>query len=181
MFNPELPFEEWLRPLAAAVEKLPSLACMLCETYSHLALHSGEQFLPTPVTNLPFRSEGGDYLAIDLGGTNLRIAFMTLLGTEHDKRSPQIEKSNDRSVNGKSNDGYDHNFRKGFDRSWPIEDQMKVDKAEDLFGWLGDRLAEVVRARVCATTSADGVPAEIPLGVTFSFPMVYVSTSDLFI
>ena len=180
MPNQELPFDQWLRPLTEAAEKLPSLACMLCETYSHLALHSNDQFLPTPVTNLPIRSDVGEYLAIDLGGTNLRIAFIALLGTEHDKRSPQIEKSHDTSVTNDSCDSYDYDFSKRFGRSWSIAERLKVEKAEDLFDWVGGCLAEIVRARICAKTTADDVPAEIPLGITFSFPMMYVCIWILF-
>ena len=178
MPNQELSFEQWLRPLTGAVEKLPSLARMLSDTYRHLALHSSEQFLPTPVTNFPTRSDRGEYLAIDFGGTNLRIAFISLLGTEIDERSPQIAIFDDRSVTHESRDSYDNDFSKSFGRSWPIEEQLKVEKADDLFDWLGGCLVEVVGARFGANTTAS-VPAEIPLGITFSFPMMYVCISIL--
>ena len=169
--------EDWLSPLNITPDKLFALACQLSTTYGHLALHSDEQFLATPITRLPSGNEQGEYLAIDLGGTNLRIAFVTLLGTEHEGRTHHTgEQTGEQNGQDGKHHAYYENIRKCYGRSWPIDDHLKAEKAEDLFTWVGDCLAEVVRARVGDASTCD-LPNEIPLGITFSFPMMYVRTS----
>jgi len=39
-----------------------------------------EHFLVTPVTPLPKGKEKGKFLSIDVGGTNLRVGFVELIG-----------------------------------------------------------------------------------------------------
>ena len=154
--------EEWLSPLDITTEKLCSLTSKLSDTYSHLALHSSEQFLPTPITKFPSGNEYGEYLALDLGGTNLRVAFVSLLGAA-------------KHVYEGEHPGALHNgLRITHEKSWAIDDRFKVEKTKDLFAWIGDCLAEVVRLRM---ETANHLSDEIPLGITFSFPMMYVCTS----
>lgn len=163
---------DWLTPLRVNLAQLLSLAQRLSTTYSDLALHSRDQFLATPITKLPTGHETGEYLTIDLGGTNLRIAFVTLLGNQQDDQSHPLDESLQTCSQGTSH-GVQECMKKGYERSWPIGEQLKVEKAEDLFAWVGDCLAEVVEARFhCVETP----PVEIPLGITFSFPMMYVNT-----
>lgn len=149
----------WLDPLHVSFDTLCNLATDLARTYNHLALTSHDQFLATPVIRLPTGEERGEFLSIDLGGSNLRVAFVSLLGSRpiHGRR--------------KSLDAYDERIEKYHDRSWPIGDNLKHEKAEDLFSWIGDCLAEVIRARL---DDVEELPEEIPLGITFSFPMMYV-------
>lgn len=45
-----------------------------------------------------------------------------------------------------------------------------MDKAEDLFAWIGSCIVEVVSAGNAVWLGE--LPKEIPLGVTFSFPMM---------
>lgn len=63
--------------------------------------------------------------------------------------------------------------KRHLEKTWPIGEQLKNDKAEDLFQWIGKCISEVVE---------DGIKKwgpeqreELPLGVTFSFPMMFVS------
>jgi hexokinase len=51
-----------------------------------------------------------------------------------------------------------------------------MDKAEDLFEWIGDCIAEVIRDALDDVPSYAESPfgEELLLGVTFSFPMMYV-------
>ena len=148
---------QWLESFVISDARLYSLAFQFSQTYKELALNSPHQFLPTPVTTLPTGAEVGRFLAIDLGGTNLRVAFIELLGSN-------VHKHEHWSC-----------IRRSFERSWSIGEHLKVDKAEDLFAWIGDCIAEVVRADVIATLEAgDAIPEEIPLGITFSFPVEYV-------
>jgi hexokinase len=130
---------------------LLDLAQRFSSTYTHLARTSTEHFLVTPVTALPTGKEKGKFLSIDVGGTNLRVGFIELVG--------------DLDVFAK--------IKRSYDRNWPIEEHLKMDKAEDLFAWIADCIAEVIREAIKATSSAEGPPfgEEILLGITFSFPM----------
>ena len=175
MSGQSIGIEDWLNPLRISSKKLYSLACQLSATYCHLALHSEEQFLSTPVTKFPSGKEQGEYLAIDLGGTNLRIAFVTLLGINAEVQTHDGER-NGADVQDVNRDAYSKNIQKKFGRSWPIDNHLKAENADDLFIWVGDCLAEVVRSRF-GDVNTDKLPDEIPLGITFSFPMMYVHTS----
>ncbi|MCJ1405268.1 hypothetical protein MMC11_008495 [Xylographa trunciseda] len=169
--------DDWLEPLHISSVRLCSLVRQLATTYSDLALHSTDQFLATPITSLPTGRETGEYLTIDLGGTNLRIAFVTLLGSSQDVQvgcpeGPDNEFAHDRKTHLPMG-----NVRKSYGRSWPIHEHLKVEKAEDLFAWVGDCLAEVVEARFFHATP-EQIPNEIPLGITFSFPMMQSTITE---
>lgn len=63
------------------------------------------------------------------------------------------------------------------EKSWPIGEILKQNKAEDLFKWIGECVAEVVQD---GCQSWPGVlPDPLPMGVTFSFPMMCVSYPTL--
>lgn len=63
------------------------------------------------------------------------------------------------------------------EKSWPIGDQLKHDKPNDLFAWIGECIAGVVR---CGTKEWPGeLGEEVALGVTFSFAMKFVFFSPL--
>lgn len=144
----------YLAPLAVDLPRLQTLATEFSRTFRHLALHSTEQFLPTPINVLPRGTEEGTYLAIDVGGSNLRVGFIELLGA-------------------KVHDGGE--IRRMHEKSWPIQDHFKMDRADELFSWIGSCIALVV-AEFCQTCPGSVWP-RIPLGITFSFPMMY----DLFL
>jgi hexokinase len=139
---------------------LLDLTSRFSETYRELAKSSVEHFLVTPVTALPSGKEKGRFLSIDVGGTNLRVGLIELLGEPEDgtrdaqKPVPKIKRSHD--------------------RNWPIEDHLKMDQAEDLFAWIGDCIAEVIQEAL-DEASADSTESpfgeELLLGITFSFPM----------
>ena len=168
--------DDYLRPLAVEDDRVHCLACQFAKTYKHLALHSTEQFLPTPITALPTGQEKGKFLSIDVGGTNLRVGFIELLGDGPDRDHASF--SSDREVtlqdgNDNAHDATNAGLRRTFEKAWPIGEHLKMDNAEDLFTWIGDCIAEVVKDSV-ATALLEGasVPAELPMGVTFSFPMM---------
>lgn len=151
----------WLR-----LDTLLDLARRSSETYKDLAKTSTEHFLVTPVTALPTGKEQGKFLAIDVGGSNLRVGFVELVGESAttDPAYRQIQHAG-RSI------------KRSLDKSWPIGDHLKMDQPEDLFRWIGDCMAEVVREAVdSGLVIAD---QEVLLGVTFSFPMAYVRNENL--
>lgn len=141
-------------------DTLLDLAARFSKVYTHLAKSSLEHFLVTPVTALPTGKENGRFVSIDVGGSNLRVGFVELLGeVGHDVRNgtnPSPEK-----------------IKRSYDKSWPIGEHLKMDKAEDLFKWIGNCIAEVI------TNALDDMPPsieapfgeELLVGITFSFPM----------
>ena len=156
--------ENLLQPLQSPVAEglLRQLSTDFCSRYKHLAKESREHFLATPAV-LPSGQESGTVLAIDVGGTNLRVGFIELLG------------DNATSIKDASTSAESPKIRRHHEKAWPIEDHLKMDKAEDLFGWIGDCIAEVITAAIDSdmqfAPGATSMPDELPLGVTFSFPM----------
>ncbi|RYC59584.1 hypothetical protein CHU98_g6615, partial [Xylaria longipes] len=111
------------------------------------------------------------YLAIDIGGTNLRVGFIELLGSESARTSDGVTTNGDRS-----DDRTASNVRRVLEKSWPIQETLKIGTPDLLFAWIGSCIAQVV---------SDGVEAfnlerdsELPMGVAFSFPVVQHTLSD---
>ncbi|PWY72194.1 putative hexokinase family protein XprF [Aspergillus sclerotioniger CBS 115572] len=168
--------DEFLSPIALDEAVLYKLARRFSVVYRDLALHSKEQFLPTPVTRLPTGLETGRYLAIDVGGTNLRVAFIELLGeaTESDVRSTDAsERSRDTIRKAQR-----QRVRRTLERAWPIQEHLKMDKAEDLFSWIGDCIAEVVAESLTSEATRGHIPEELEMGITFSFPIMQESLTE---
>lgn len=159
---------QFLQPLTVNDDTVHSLAYQFSEVYRQLALTSEEQFLPTPVTGLPTGSETGRFLAIDVGGSNLRVAFIELLGEVTDTH---IGVNGDRSKEAILN-AQRPRFRRTLEKAWPIGEHLKIDKTEDLFAWIGDCIAEVVGDYLGNELGTSAAPAQVDLGITFSFPMM---------
>ena len=147
--------EELLSPMFLDEAVLYKLARRFSTTYRNLALTSDQQFLPTPVTQLPTGRETGRYLAIDVGGSNLRVAFIELLGEAVDSDVRPTDAT-----------------ERSRERAWPIQEHLKMDKAEDLFSWIGDCIAEVVAESLSSDATKKDIPAELDMGITFSFPIM---------
>ncbi|KAI1932064.1 hypothetical protein LOZ58_004058 [Ophidiomyces ophidiicola] len=166
----------FLEPLAVNDAKLYQLACCFAKVYAELAMTSDQQFLPTPVTRLPTGQETGRYLAIDVGGSNLRVAFIDLLGEAGDSTESGSDEERSRETIRKAQR---HRVRRTLEKAWPIGEHLKKDKAEDLFLWIGDCMAEVVADSLMADfTSGVKIPDELEMGITFSFPMMQDSLSE---
>jgi len=159
---------DFLKPLSLDEHTIHTLAYQFSEVYRDLALRSEEQFLPTPVTKLPSGRETGQFLAIDVGGTNLRVAFVDLWGDSGDYAA----------VNGPDRSretiriAQRPRVRRTLEKAWPIGEHLKMDKTEDLFAWIGDCIAEVVGDRMSSDIGRVPMPEELDMGITFSFPMM---------
>ncbi|OCK82411.1 actin-like ATPase domain-containing protein [Lepidopterella palustris CBS 459.81] len=173
----EATIRKLLLPLTWRVNEndLLQLAQKFSETYRLLAKTSTEHFLTTPVTILPTGKERGKFLSIDVGGTNLRVGFIELLG-EDENGSPLCVPGALASNVPK--------IRRSHEKAWPIEEHLKMDQAEDLFVWIGECIAEVITDALEEASSVDFACAEapfgeeLPLGITFSFPMNQTSMSE---
>jgi hexokinase len=155
---------------------LLDLASRFSATYSDLARTSTEHFLVTPVTALPTGKEKGKFLSIDVGGTNLRVGFVELIGEPDGSADDGRERSSTTSENVWAQ------IKRSHDKNWPIGDHLKMDQAEDLFSWIGDCIAEVVKAALDEQEKSKDIRSplgdEILLGITFSFPMAQNRLSE---
>lgn len=162
--------DSFLQPLVVDDARLYQLACRFSDVYAELAKTSDQQFLPTPVTRLPTGQETGKYFAIDVGGSNLRVAFIELLGEAADQGDIGSDEERSRETIRKAQR---HRFRRTLEKAWPIGEHLKTDKAQDLFLWIGDCMAEVVAESLTVDFSNGAkVPDELEMGITFSFPMM---------
>ncbi|KAG0134331.1 hypothetical protein HOY82DRAFT_602903 [Tuber indicum] len=137
-----------LERLEAPLADVPGIARAFEVIYHNLALTASDQFLPTPIRALPTGEEKGRFLALDLGGTNLRVAVVWLYGESRLKVCTR--------------------------RSWGIPQHFKTGAAEVLFRWVADRIGDVVGEYLgdVGSEERESVLSEgMELGVTFSFPM----------
>ncbi|KAI0852632.1 hexokinase-7 [Daldinia vernicosa] len=167
--------QDFLEPLSVDEAKAHALSLEFYRTFQNLSANSLNQFLPTPISESILRPtagrEKGRYLAIDIGGTNLRVGFIELLGNE--------KVVNGGSTNGDletSNGEPTSNIRRLLEKSWPISDVLKNENADSLFRWIGACIARVVREG-CREFNLPR-DQELPMGVTFSFPMVQETLAD---
>lgn len=93
------------------------------------------------------------------------MGFIQLLGTAK-------AQSGEQNGHGPDYSGRGSRVIRQLEKAWPIGEQLKNDQAEDLFAWIGRRIAEVVRDG-CSAWPGE-LPEMVPLGVTFSFPMKFV-------
>ncbi|KAK8090866.1 hexokinase family [Apiospora phragmitis] len=162
--EPEI--EDYLRPLYFNVETAHQLARELCGAFQQLAAESPVQFLATPVSESILRPPKGSEKGS--GGTNLRVGFVELLGKEDSTSQPKLDLQN--------GSGHPVRLRRHLEKSWPIFDHLKNEHPDELFSWIGKCIAEIV-ADGCQSF---GLPRDVtlPLGVTFSFPMVQHTLSQ---
>ncbi|KAI1324188.1 MFS general substrate transporter [Xylariaceae sp. FL0255] len=155
--------DHFLSPLKFNLSKAAhALAHALNVTFRRLAAESSSQFLPTPITeSMLYHVKGRKE---ERGGTNLRVGFVDLLGDEGIDRQ-------DGSTAPK--------IRRVLERNWPIMENLKTENADLLFAWIGNCIAEVVKQGV--NILGLDPKTEVPMGVTFSFPIVQNSLSDALI
>lgn len=94
----------------------------------------------TWVTSCPTGNETGQYLTVDMGGTNIRVCQVTLTA---EKGGYEITQS-----------------------KFKLPGELKTGKADDLWGYIADRVADFLREHNLARP--DG---KLPLAFTFSYPV----------
>jgi hypothetical protein len=143
-------------------------AC-LCETKEDWLTNwqvSGNRLVSCPVKLVRLHLTADPVL--DSGGTNLRVGFIELLG-------PADTSNHDEKKNATAKDGNVSRVRRLLEKSWPIGEILKKTSPDDLFGWIGKCMVEVIRDGWEAWPGE--LPDPVPMGLTFSFPMLYVAVS----
>ncbi|KAL7910471.1 hypothetical protein GGI35DRAFT_367868 [Trichoderma velutinum] len=148
-----------------------SLAWDLCLTYRSLAITSSDQFIPTPVLqqNISAGHQKGKCLAIDIGGTNLRVGIIEFLDItetgDHDSMNENAKGAPNRS-----------RLHKSFEKSWYIDEDLKKEHPQKIFNWIGSCVVDVISNK---KSFPDGYNEEfLPVGITFSFPMIQESINE---
>lgn len=175
---PQQSLDDFLRPLRITDDTVLSLSRELYNTFLQLSNKSDNQFLPTPISESLLRrvdrADRGRYLAIDIGGTNLRVGFVELLPGGAGETSNEGA-----SINGGGFSSFaleSPRLQRLLERSWPIGEQLKDQNPDNLFDFIGECISVVV-GQACTEWGLDP-QAELPMGVTFSFPMEQKSLQE---
>ncbi|OAA47769.1 hexokinase XprF [Metarhizium rileyi] len=177
--------DAFLRPMSIDVEKCHKLSERFLQNFIQLSAESLDQFLPTPISESILRPVAdyghGRHLAIDIGGTNLRVGFVELLTDEYVAPSSLGITAKRNGGNGimdttsSSTNGHAipttpvGRLHRRLEKTWPISNHLKNDNADSLFLWIGKCIAEVVQDGCKALNLPTDTP--LPLGITFSFPI----------
>jgi hexokinase len=160
----------YLQPLKISDSRLYDLACSFSTVFQNLASSCDDGlFCPVPVTYLPGGHENGRYLAVDVGITTLRVAFIELLGESSNAQpvgNGKAEKS--RNVMRKAQLP---RVRRTLEKAWRIEERLKEDQPHELFLWIGNCIAEVVKDDLLSSSSGGDSPPYIETGIAFGLPI----------
>lgn len=105
--------------------------------------------LPSYNHTLPSGDEQGSYLAIDVGGSNLRVALVKLCGRQVNGGEMRIVKM--------------FNYR--------IDESVRSLRGREFFDWMADRIEESISDPEIYKAHGPGTYA---IGVAWSFPVEYV-------
>jgi hexokinase len=149
--------KSFVKPLLLSAETVKGLSDAFLECYYELAQSSDTNFLPTPIQPIQKVDRSGTCLAIDIGGTNLRISWV-----DFTPASPSASHLGNSAI---SRDIF----------TCHITPQIRSSSTEDFFQWVGDHICQYI------TTDFDKsnpkIPQRIAAGVTFSFPMQQIAIS----
>lgn len=126
---------------------------------------SSDQFIPTPLLkqNMSTGHQKGKCLAVDIGGTNLRVGIIEFIDTS--------KEGDQDGVTGSAKDAPNRSrLHKSFEKSWYIDEDLKKEHPQKIFNWIGSCIIDVMSNR---KSSLEGYDEDfLPVGITFSFPMM---------
>lgn len=169
------PLRDFLSPLQTSDAQLYDVACSFSHVFRDLAANSSggddESFSPVPVTRLPVGKERGRYLAVDVGITTLKVAFIELLGEDENNKGH----TRPRSMSNVIRQVRHSRVRRTLEKAWRIEERLKQDEPHELFLWIGNCIAEVVKDDLLSYAGSDvEQPVFIETGIAFGLPIRFV-------
>ena len=138
-------FEQQLR-----IEDLLTLSEKLQAELRQHMISSPQCMLPSFNYELPTGKERGTYLALEVGGSNLRVALVTLNGRN---LGIQIQRT----------------------MCFLIDTVVRQLKEYAFFDWMAERVGELLEAEVQAPSHTEG-NGPLPMGVAWSFPIESVQS-----
>ena len=130
--------------------KLLQMSEKLQEQFKVKLQAGSENMLPSYNHLLPTGSERGTFLSLDVGGSTLRVAIVTLAGREHN--TPMKIQAL---------------------QSWRINDEIKALEGRALFDWMADCIDEMLMKNAPQLGRDQETPLDI--GLAWSFPLEYVA------
>jgi hexokinase len=152
--------EDYIREVKRLFESpisLPNLMNMsakLQEQFAEKLQNSDICMLPSYNHTLPSGDEKGSYLAIDVGGSTLRIALVELCGRQGNRGEMKIVKM----------------------FSYCIDNSIRSLKGREFFDWMAERVEESISNPEVRKTHG---PGTYSMGVAWSFPIEYVISPNL--
>lgn len=132
-------------------ERLLDMSVRMQEEYREKLQESDISMLPSYQHTLPSGDEKGDFLALDVGGSTLRIALVRLGGRDGD--GLQMRRS----------------------RSFVIDEKIRQLKGEEFFDWMASKISEMkAEYNIIQGTSGE----RLQMGITWSFPIEQTSPSS---
>ena len=133
-------------------DKLYNTSSALLQTLHEALQLSKQSMLPSYTTSLPKASTTGTAIALDLGGSTLRVAVIELLS------HTEVQGSDVKAL---------PELRKVLVRnSWSVGDEIKSLRAKDFFDWIAGCVRETV------AEAGLGLGQGKSVGVTWSFPVM---------
>jgi hexokinase len=145
-----------VKQLFEAPLKLPNLLSMsarLQEQFKEKLQSSKICMLPSYNHTLPTGHERGTYLAVDLGGSNLRVALVELGGKPN-------EEGNCSTMH----------IVKMF--TFRIDNIVRSLRGHDFFDWMAERIDEAIAEPEVKAAHGDDT---FPMGISWSFPVEYAA------
>ena len=128
-------------------EGLVELSARLKEEFYERLQNDVQSMLPSFSHQLPTGSESGQFLALDVGGSTLRVALVELKGRDGESEpSSEIVSM----------------------RNFSISRLIKDLKGMDFFDWMGARILEVVETGLNRDHSPEN---PLPMALAWSFPI----------
>ena len=145
--------EDFIRDMKRAFEghlngpNLLGMSSRLQEQFKPKLQSSNICMLPSYIHTLPTGKEKGTYLALDVGGSTFRVAAVQLYGRNngHQKSMDILEM-----------------------KSFRIDNLVKALEGHAFFGWMADRIADVLAEPV--VQQAHGTKT-VAMGLAWSFPL----------
>ena len=132
-------------------ERLLDMSRSMQEEYREKLRESDISMLPSYQHTLPSGEEKGDFLALDVGGSTLRIALVRLGGRDGD--GLQMKRS----------------------RSFVIDEDVRRLRGEEFFDWMAGKISEMkVEYNFISGTSEQ----RLEMGMAWSFPIEQTSPSS---
>ena len=105
--------------------------------------------LPSFNHTMPTGNETGTFLSLDVGGSTLRVAIVTLSGRQNDKAGqPMVIAAL---------------------RSWRLDNEVKSKKGKEFFDWIAQRIDEMLSANGPKLGRDPQHPLDV--GLAWSFPI----------
>lgn len=108
--------------------------------------------LPSYLSTLPTGSERGTFLALDVGGSNFRVALVNLTGSQEG-----------------------HQMHVKSTKTFPIDANVRELRGENFFEWMADKIAEMLEMD---NHESDSREHPLLMGLAWSFPINQTSAKS---